>query len=242
MDNIFEEIEKNIEETTDIFVESSNTANLYVNQLINNAIRNESLSESKSEIQVEVETEYNKSNILENDPFELKLTPTELKLQSNFIGCYIDNPSKPTFTDYLGEVDNQEQCINKGKEKNFNFVGIQQGNKCFGSNFVPEDIKRADRLKCSTDCNDKSKGKCGGFYYSNIFSTKNTELSKPSDIVEKFKSLNIELVDISNNLKEEQFVTENPINPYSLLLWLVVILIIIYIIIEYINKKSNEKL
>ncbi len=229
MDNIFDQIETTLNGAKE-------NSNKYVNNIINQAI--------KTETESEIESEYVRPRFLDNDPFEYKLTPDEIKLQNNFIGCYTDDPSNPTFKDYLGEVNNQEQCINMGKDKNYNYVGIQQGNKCFGANFVPEETQKVEITKCSTDCNDKSKGKCGGFYYSHIYSTtsKNgTDLTKPSDMVEKFKNLNIELFDISSNLQEGHFVTENPLNPYSLLLWLIVILIIIYIIIEYINKKSNEK-
>ncbi len=226
MDNLFNQIENSLNNTKE-------SSNIYVNKIINKAIL--------PEAEIEQEHKFVYPEKLKDDPFDFKLTSDELKLEGNFIGCYVDDPSNPGFKDYLGEVENQEQCITRGKEKNYNFVGIQQGNKCFGSNIIPEDMIKADRIRCSVSCTDSSKGKCGGYYYNQVYSTNNTNLSKPSDIVEKFKIMNLELFDISKNLQEGHFVTENPINPYSLLLWLIVILILIYIIVEYLNKKSKEK-
>jgi hypothetical protein len=56
--------------------------------------------------------------------------------------------------------------------------------------------------------------------------------------LKEFDKINKESTMILNNLKPDFFVTSVPSNPYVLFLWLVVILIIIFLIIEYINKDK----
>ena len=90
-------------------------------------------TESESESELEIKT---KSDYL-----------NEKYLDSKFIGYYLDTPDNPILTDYLGEVDNTNKCIIKGKDSNYKYIGLQQGNKCFGTNILPNNLKQTSRRK-----------------------------------------------------------------------------------------------
>lgn len=230
--NIFSQIDSNLKQI------EKNT-NEFINKIINPASKVKAEAEAETEVEQNIE-ELNKPNLLEKNPLEHNLNDFEKSLDNQFIGCFVDDPTNPSLTGYLGEVDDQEQCILRGKEANYQYVGIQQGNKCFGANILPDNSKMADRHKCNVKCNDKSKGHCGGFYYNQIYSTtQNIKMSEPSNIIEKYKNINIELFGINDQLSQEHFVQENPINPYALILWLAIIIITIFLIIEYMNKKNK---
>lgn len=257
--NIFNQVENTIKDL-------KKNSNKFVNQIINQESEYNLEHKTEQELKLDME-ELKKPNLLESDPFKHNLNEYEKKLDNKFIGCYLDDPSNPLLTDYLGEVDNQEKCIIKGKDSNYQYVGIQQGNKCFGTNVLPDNLKKVERNKCNIKCNDKSKGNCGGNYYNQIYSTKLNMLdningsndsnyltsldflnnddkfimSTPNEIVEKYKNINIELFGINDNLSQDYFIENNPINPYILILWLIIIIIVIYLIIEYINKNSKNK-
>lgn len=226
--NILNQVQKSIQKLRE-------NTDEYINEMINNKSEQESVQEQ----------EELKPNILKNDPLEHKLSEFEQKLEDKFIGCYLDDPTNPILTDFLGEVDDQYKCILKGKESNYKFVGIQQGNKCFGTNVLPDDNKKVQRNKCNTKCNDKNKGNCGGFYYNQIYSTggpTDFDMAKPNEIFEKYKNINMELFQINDNLTQDNFVDSTPINPYALILWLIIIVIIIYLVVEYINKNSRKNI
>lgn len=64
---------------------------------------------------------------------------------------------------------------------------------------------------------------------------------KSQKALNEFDQINKESNMIMNNIKPYFFVTFSPTNPYILFLWLLVILMIIFLIVEYINKdKYNE--
>jgi hypothetical protein len=164
----------------------------------------------------------------------------DLYLDSKFVGYYLDEPDKPVLTDYLGSVENTTQCILKGQESNHKYVGLQEGNKCFGSNILPNNLKQISRIK-NEKIAQNTLGKLGDFNYNQIYSTSDNQNlinEKPNDIFDKYKKINNELYQINDDISTNSFVQEKPINPYSLVLWLIVIVIIIFLIIEYINKKT----
>lgn len=167
----------------------------------------------------------------------------DLYLDSRFVGYYLDEPDKPILTDYLGSVENTYKCILKGQESNHKYVGLQEGNKCFGSNVLPNNLKKISRIKNEkiTQNTLNTLGKLGDFNYNQIYSTSDNQNlinEKPNDIFDKYKKINNELYQINDDISPDTFVQEKPINPYSLVLWLIVIVIIIFLIIEYINKKT----
>ena len=164
----------------------------------------------------------------------------DLYLDSKFVGYYLDEPDKPVLTDYLGSVENTTQCILKGQESNHKYVGLQEGNKCFGSNILPNNLKQISRIK-NEKIAQNTLGKLGDFNYNQIYSTSDNQNlinEKPNDIFDKYKNINNELYQINSDITPNTFVQEKPLNPYSLVLWLIVIVIIIFLIIEYINKKT----
>ncbi len=65
---------------------------------------------------------------------------------------------------------------------------------------------------------------------------------KSQKALKEFDKNNKESDMIMNNIKPNFFVTSTPTNPYILFLWLLVILIIIFLIVEYINRnKYNQE-
>ena len=186
----------------------------------------------------------NKNNIKPEIESELELETKsdylhEKYLDSKFVGYYLDSSDNPILTDYLGEVDKPNKCILKGKDSKYKYIGLQQGNKCFGTNVLPNILKQGPRRK-----NMKLNKKLDGFYYNQIYTTDDSNLNtntKPDDIINKYKDINNELYQINQNIRQEYFIESIPINPYTLLLWLIIIVIIIYLIVEYINNKSSNK-
>ncbi len=199
----------------------------------NNNIKNQ--SENKSE--QNEQNEQNEQLSIEQQKIRYL---NDLYLDSKFVGYYLDEPTNPVLTDYLGEIENINKCIIKGKESNFKYVGLQDGNKCFGSNVLPNNLKQISRIK-NEKIAQETLGKVGGFNYNQIYSTEENKIlinQKPNDIFDKYKKINNELYQMNEDITSNSFVREKPLNPYSLVLWLIVIVIIIFLIIEYINKKT----
>jgi hypothetical protein len=194
---------------------------------MNNPTNIKIISEQESETNQEKKTnqESNSDNL------------NEKYLDSKFVGYYLDLPSSPVLTDYLGEVDNPVKCILKGKESNYKYIGLQKKTQCFGTNVLPNNLKEIPRIKTN-----KLDKKIDGFYYNQIYTTSNQEkLIKPDDMISKYKDINNELYQINQNINQNNFVEEKPLNPYVLILWLIIIVIVIYLIVEYINKKESNQ-
>lgn len=181
--------------------------------------------------------------LLQNDYRESEF---QEKLKPLYIGCFNDNPIQPSMEYNLGNVNNQLECINKGIEKKLKYVGLLEGNVCMGTsndNF----IKLGDTLKynCNSPCNDANTGYCGGYFFNQVYKTSLQSPSiKLSDSIDKtlehFVSTDNELKEINNNLSYEYFKNIHSVDSIQLFLWLIIIVMIIYIIIEYsFNKKNN---
>lgn len=196
----------------------------------------------------------------------------ENKIKPLYRGCYPDDPLNPSMPEYLGTVSNSAECIRLGKMNNLKYVGVQQGDKCFGSNFIPTIEPVGDNNKnlyCNVPCSNPNSGTCGGYYYNQIFSTETTnqfpELNKiiwgennlnllPNDvinsetdkknvsnIVEKFSELNSDINKINlllNKSTKQQF---NPINPFILFVWIIVLLLLICVLIDYLYSRKSTK-
>ena len=206
-----------------------------MNNPTNIKIISEQETETNPEIKTNLETnpETNPETNLETNLDYLN----EKYLDSKFVGYYVDLPDSPVLTDYLGEVDDPEKCILKGKESDYKYIGLQKGTQCFGTNVLPNNLKEIPRIKTN-----KLDNKIDGFYYNQIYTTTNQEkIIKPNDMINKYKDINNELYQINQNINQNNFVEVKPLNPYVLILWLIIIVIIIYLIVEYINKKTSNQ-
>jgi hypothetical protein len=56
------------------------------------------------------------------------------------------------------------------------------------------------------------------------------------EIFNEYQQFNKEIKQINNNLDPKIFLTTTPYNKHALLLWLITIFLIIYLLIEYMNK------
>jgi hypothetical protein len=75
---------------------------------------------------------------------------------------------------------------------------------------------------------------------TNNFNDLNVNKIKAQKTLKNFDIINKESDMIINNLKPKYFITSNPMSPYQLFLWLAVILIITFLVVEYINKNCNS--
>lgn len=200
---------------------------------------------------------------------ESNLNPYEKQMDTLYLGCYSDDPSNPTMQTYLGEVSNTMECVEIGKKNNYKYVGVQQGNKCFASNNVPTS-KQVDRqIYCNVGCDDINTGKCGGFFYNQVYKTSITNapnqinLSNTSDtsnlmsehvlneikqnltienanrIVENFIETEIDAEKINHGLGYVKCSQWDPIDSYALFTWIVIIVILLFVLVEYINNRTK---
>ena len=187
------------------------------------------------------------------------LNPYEKQFESQYIGCYIDDPSEPSMNNFLGDISNLSECINLGKKNNYKYVGVQQGNKCFGSNGIPT-TQQYDRMQnCNIGCDDINTGNCGGFYFNQVYKTTYDDIIPPISIVD-----NNAILDETNKKEAfgllENFINSDseldkinklgninnncwtPINSYSLFFWMLILVILIYLLFEYLYKKKDSLL
>jgi archaellum component FlaC len=195
-----------------------------------------------------------------------ELSEIERLLKKAYEGCFPDDPTDLTMKTYLGEVRNPIEGIKLGKENGYKYIGIQQGGKCYASNTLPTGI--SDNANCNYKFNnfknyegsDWYYSTCGGYYYNKVFNTNieiddeiirkccrenisNEEIKKETkDMIEGFDNLNKEIDMINSNVNHNNLLAKEPLNPYYLLLWLLVILFIIFLMIEYFNKKNTNNI
>ncbi len=196
-----------------------------------------------------------------------KSNPFEKQIESMFIGCYSDDPTNPTMKKYLGEISNPMECIIMGRKNNFNYVGIQQGNKCFGSNNIPNSAKVDKDIYCNVGCDDINTGNCGGFFYNQVYKTKllDTKAISPDtkakikakilsemeqslikkntdEILENFNQINSDAEKIGFGLEFVDCNNFKPMNPYVLFTWMVILIVLIFMLIEYVNNKLKNRI
>lgn len=188
-----------------------------------------------------------------------KLVPFEKQFQSSYVGCYSDDPNNPSMNTFLGYVPNISECINMGRENNYEYVGIRGGNECFASNTVPS-TQAVDRAQyCNVGCDEVGTGNCGGFFYNQVYKTtpmtndmpklndameesEQVLISDAANILENFISSDTDMKKISMGLNIDNFNCWKPVNMYVIFFWLVVLIFLIYLLFEYLYKKNKEKL
>ncbi len=77
-------------------------------------------------------------------------------------------------------------------------------------------------------------------YNNNLIKDGSKDKKRSDHEFKIFDKINKESQMILSSAKPSYFVTQTPENPYTLFLWLLVILIIIFLIVEYINKDSKD--
>lgn len=174
-----------------------------------------------------------------------KLTEYEREILPYYVGCYSDDPTILSMEKYLGVVSNPVECIKRGKENNYKYIGIQQGDRCYASNNIPTTIKM-DSEYCNIGCNDPKTGTCGGYFYNKVYKTElgnsiETGIEKNDTfiLVENYNSMNSEINDINKNLGNIEYNNSEfniyPVNIYILSMVLLIIIIILYLVIEKLN-------
>lgn len=200
---------------------------------------------------------------IEQEMSSIQLAPFESKYESQYIGCFADDPVNPSMDTFLGQITNIAECIDMGKNKDFKYVGIRSGNQCYASNLIPK-TQSVDRFKyCNIGCDEIGTGNCGGFFYNQVYKTtpivskNNQELNSEQDLIKKinkektnevvgmlenFISTDNDLKKISIGLSSDNFNCWKPINMYVIFFWLIILLFLIYLLFEYLYKKKHEKM
>lgn len=217
-------------------------------------------------VKPDVKTTTQKSEPVKSEPVKQQedktneLVPFEKQFQSSYVGCYSDDPINPSMNTFLGYVPNISECINMGRENNYDYVGIRGGNECFASNTIPT-TQSVDRAKyCNVGCDKVGTGNCGGFFYNQVYKTATTMtndmpklnntaeeseqvlITDASNILENFISSDTDMKKITMGLNTDNFNCLKPVNTYMIFFWLVVLIFLIYLLFEYLYKKNKEKL
>lgn len=219
------------------------------NEIIGTEMEVEPQVEIEGNEESEVELESELEDVLpeiEHEEEKVKLTDYEKEILPFYVGCFSDDPSNLSMKKYLGIVSNPVECIKLGKQKGYGYVGVQQGDKCYASNSVPETTS-VDEKHCNIRCNDPKTGTCGGYFYNKVYKTNlanpddNSRLQKNDtfNIVEHYNNMNAEVNNISRNVEDLNYENSEfnvyPINMYILSVILIIIIIIFYLIIEKLN-------
>lgn len=197
--------------------------------------------------------------LVENEKLILpkhNISAFEDKIKPLYKGCYPDDPTNPTMSEYLGTVSSSVECIKLGKMNNLKYVGIQQGDKCYGSNTLPNFEPVDKNTYCSVPCNNPNSGTCGGYYYNQVYTTDtggmninflpkdivNMELNNKKNVlntIESFTELNNDISKI--NLLLQKCAKKQPLNSLILFIWTVVLLFLICILIDYLYSRKTTK-
>jgi hypothetical protein len=169
-----------------------------------------------------------------------ELSAEEKNLSSFFVGCYLDDPNNRILENNLGIVRNQLECIKMGQANNYKYVGLVGGDKCWaGNNNNISQMKRHPKNKCDIICDDGSAGYCGGPYAIQIYSTDILQKDfKKDNLLEEFLSTDAELKVISENITQSDMTCTLPLNKYILLVSLLIIVLLIYMVLEHMNKRE----
>lgn len=247
MNNIFNQ--SNFMELTNNVLDTANNVISNIPQTMNNVISN--IPQTMNNVVASITNNTNINTNEKKDDIKLTITEQqkvetdelfeyEKKIESGFKGCYLDNPTEPSMNTFLGYVSNSLECIEKGKEKGYKYIGIQQGNKCFASNEIPK-TEKVNRKECNILCDDPETGRCGGYYYNQVYDVV-LEKTIPEEIrrvIDNFTSLENDSEKITSKIKCN--LCSEPINNYNLFISLVIIVILIFLLIQYLNKKENIK-
>lgn len=235
---------------------SKDVANTATKIIPPNLINNESDAKSK-----ELTKNKELTNILPKNVIQEEINPElnsfEKKIQSLYIGCFSDDPSNPSMEKDFGTVSNSLECIELGKKNNYKFVGIQQGNRCFASNKIPTTTEVNKNEYCNVGCDDINTGNCGGFFYNQVYKTDfssssidtlkkiiNDEHDKnkkhAESTLENFINMETDIEKINYGLSHVNYNCHTPLNPHYIIAWFIVLILLIYLLVEYLYKKSQK--
>jgi len=263
--NPLDEVKKFINKSADAASKSFDQLSIDVSNTITPTIKKVK-SETKPEVKPEIKPEVKQviKSVETSEDKSNYLVPFEKQYESMYIGCYSDDPSNPSMNTFLGQVSNISECINMGRENNYEYIGLRGGNECFASNTIPT-TQSVDRIKfCNVSCDDVGTGNCGGFFYNQVYKTtipndipklnnsnnsnnlhkseQELKNSNAIDILENFISSDTDMKKITMGLNSDNFNCWKPLNTYVIFFWLVILIFLIYLLFEYLHKKNRENI
>lgn len=240
----YTDLSKNVSKTVSQII-PENIVNNNIEPKINSNIKTQNQAQNE-QIQIEPINNY-------------ELTPFEKQIQPLYIGCFSDDPNNPSMEKDFGKVSDSKECIELGKNNNYKYVGIQQGNHCFASNNLPISTSVNSNKYCNVSCDNINTGNCGGFFYNQVYKTsaieqtqnnlnneiimeKKKEEVKVDDIIEKFLNIDSDLKKINFGLNNLNCNCIEPINNYIIFIWFIVLIVLLFLLFEYIYKKSENNI
>ncbi len=125
-------------------------------------------------------------------------------------------------------MNNTNNYYNSKKNKNINQKDKQD-----------EQVEQDDQVKQVNL--DEKKNQVNQI--NKLIQDKNMIIKKQiSNLLNKYESDDKEVSVIKDNLDPVFFISASPLNPYASMLWLMVLTIITFLLIEYINKNHNNKI
>jgi hypothetical protein len=120
-----------------------------------------------------------------------------------------------------------------GSKQNYKYIGVQQGDKCFASNELPT-MQEGTKSNCNISCDNINSGNCGGFFYNQIYQIPQ---ENPLEMFNNFIQNDIQVEKINSGLNETNICSYSPIDNYMLFFYIIVIIILGYLLFEYLHKK-----
>lgn len=177
-------------------------------------VRTELILPSKSEIKTNALIQNEKLPINQNMGNNI-LSAIDNKIKPLYKGCYSDDPINLTMQEYLGTVSNSIECIKLGKLNNLKYVGVQQGDKCYGSNVLPITEPVDKNIYCDVPCNNPNSGTCGGYYYNQVYTTDTINSIDPINSIDSINSMSESKKIISDELTKKNSFPNDLIDPES---------------------------
>ena len=86
----------------------------------------------------------------------------------NYIGCFTDNSQRDM--KLIDGDTSPDECFKQARSRGYEFVSMQYGKQCFGSNEVGKYGDRPDK-ECNMECNKETGMHCGGSWRNSVWFT-----------------------------------------------------------------------
>ena len=185
MSKFFNNITKVIDETTQTIksvIDNNKLQNIHLSNTQHNKIddlknefANELSSAKNSNPRIAASSASTIAMTTTAKPSESEMANFEKSLNNAYLGCFRDDPSNQKMKFNLGNVSNQLECMNKGRDAGVKYVALQNGNECYGSTTNDFMTNAVERSFCDIPCTNQATGKCGGTYFNQAYMVDNQQ-------------------------------------------------------------------
>ncbi len=95
----------------------------------------------------------------------------------NYQGCFADRTDYTSLT-YLASLASvtKDSCSDECSGKNYNIIGLQNGNQCYCGNILTSSKDRRPDINCVKQCTGNSNEFCGGIKYNAVYMKVSSEV------------------------------------------------------------------